>query len=181
MEIKNAISMAEFGAIVNTVVSKCFESGSYDPTYREFWIKYTIVSVLCDYPFEGKDIEEVWDYFQTDPDVIETWNKILGQTNNSEMFADICKAVDRAINHKNSISSYSMTDMALTNLIDAISAKIDGVGDLFTKENVQAIVDASGKLSKLNNVSQKKIISAIIDSFDKRGITSKIDNKKVSE
>lgn len=175
MEIKSIISMAEFGAIVSTVVSKCFESGSYDPTYREFWIKYAIVSVLCDYPFEEKDIEEVWNDFQTDPDVIETWNKILRQTNNSEILTDIRTAVDRSINYKNSIGAYSMTDMALTNLIDAISAKIDNMEELFTAENMQSLVDMSNKLSKLNNVSQKKIASAIIDSFSQRNI------KKVSE
>ena len=175
MEIKNTISMAEFGAIVNTVVSKCFESGSYDPTYREFWMKYAVMSIMCDYPFEGKDIEEVWNYFQTDPDTIETWNKILRQTNNFGMFADVRAAVDRSINYKNSIGAYSMTDMALTNLIDAISAKIDNMEELFTAENMQSLVDMSGKLSKLNNVSQKKIVSAIIDSFSQRNI------KKASE
>lgn len=175
MEIKNTISMAEFGAIVNTVVSKCFESGSYDPTYREFWTKYAMMSVLCDYPFEGKDIEEVWNYFQTDPDAIETWSKILRQTNTYVMFTDIRTAVDRSINYKNSIGAYSMTDMALTNLIDAISAKIDNMDELFTAENMQSLVDMSGKLSKLNNVSQKKIVSAIIDSFSQRNI------KKASE
>ena len=167
--------MAEFGAIVNTVVSKCFESGSYDPTYREFWTQYAMMSVLCDYPFEGKDIEEVWNYFQTDPDTIKTWSKILNQSNTYVMFTGIRTAVDRSINYKNSIGAYSMTDMALTNLIDAISAKIDNMDELFTAENMQSLVDMSGKLSKLNNVSQKKIVSAIIDSFSQRNI------KKASE
>lgn len=175
MEIKNTISMAEFGAIVNTVVSKCYESGSYDPTYREFWTQYAIMSIMCDYPFEGKDIEEVWNDFQTDPDTIETWKKILRQATSFEMFAGIRTAVDRSINYKNSIGAYSMTDMALTNLIDAISAKIDNMDELFTAENMQSLVDMSGKLSKLNNVSQKKIVSAIIDSFNQRNI------KKASE
>lgn len=47
--------------------------------------------------------------------------------------------------------------------------------ELFTAENMQSLVDMSGKLSKLNNVSQKKIVSAIIDSFSQRNI------KKASE
>ena len=66
-----------------------------------------------------------------------------------------------------------MTDMALTNLIDAISNKVDNMSDIFTAENMQALVDMSGKLSKLNNVSQKKIVSTIIESFGERGIKAK--------
>lgn len=173
MEIKNTISMAEFGAIVNTVVSKCFESGSYDPTYREFWTKYAIMSIMCDYPFEGKDIEEVWNYFQTDEDIYKTWEAI--KIVYDETIVNIRSAISSSIEYKNSIGAYSMTDMALTNLIDAISAKIDNMEELFTAENMQSLVDMSSKLSKLNNVSQKKIVSAIIDSFSQRNI------KKASE
>lgn len=173
MEIKNAISMAEFGAIVNTVVSKCYESGSYDPTYREFWTKYSVMSVLCDYPFEGKDIEEVWDMIQTNEDIYKTWEAI--KIVYDETIVDIRSAISSSIEYKNKIGAYSMTDMALTNLIDAISAKIDNMEELFTAENMQSLVDMSGKLSKLNNVSQKKIVSAIIDSFNQRNI------KKASE
>lgn len=178
MEVKKTISMAEFGAIVNVVVSKCFENGYYDPVYRDFWLKYAVIVVLSDYPFEDKDIEEVWDEFQTNEDVIKTWEAI--SIVYEKVLDDIHTAVSRSIDYKNRINNYSMTDMALTNLIDAISAKIDSVGDLFTEENIQALVDASGKLSKLNNVSQKKIISAIIDSFDKRNIKTEIGSEKVS-
>lgn len=169
MNIKDKISMAEFGAIVNTVVEKCFESGGYDPTYEEFWRAYSIISVYCDYPFDGKTIEDVWDELQDkNSEVAQTWEKIRTERENT--VGKIETAIAKSIAHKNHIGAYSMTDMALTNLIDAISEKIDGIEDVFTADNVQALVDMSGKLSKLNNVSQKKIVQTIIESFDKRGI-----------
>lgn len=174
MNIKDKISMAEFGAIVNTVVEKCFESGGYDPTYEHFWLTYSIVSVFCDFPFENKDIEEIWDELQDrNSEVSQTWEQI--RTEHEQAVTEIEYAVAKSIAHKNHVGAYSMTDMALTNLIDAISAKIDSMDELFTAENMQSLVDMSGKLSKLNNVSQKKIVSAIIDSFSQRNI------KKASE
>lgn len=168
MNIKDKISMAEFGAIVNAVVTKCFNDGKYDPTYKEFWIKYSITSVLCDYPFENKPIEEIWDNFQTDEDIKQTWEAI--GIVYSEIIAEIRLAISQNIEHKNRISSYSMTDIALSNLIEVIEEKIDNAGDIFNNENIQALTDMSKKLSKLNNVSQKKVVQTIIDSFDKRGI-----------
>lgn len=165
MNIKDKISMAEFGAIVNTVVKKCFESGSYDPTYEDFWKAYTLISVYCDYPFEDKAVEEIWDELQdSNSEVSQAWEKI--RTEHEKTVIEIEYAVAKSIAHKNHVGAYSMTDMALTNLIDAISEKIDGMEDVFTADNVQALVDMSGKLSKLNNVSQKKIVQTIIESFD---------------
>lgn len=169
MNIKDKISMAEFGAIVNTVVKKCFESGSYDPTYEDFWKAYTIISVYCDYPFDGKNIEEIWDELQDrNSDISQTWEKIRAEHENT--VGKIETAIVKSIAHKNHVGAYSMTDMALTNLIDAVSEKIDGMEDVFTAENMQTLVDMSSKLSKLNNVSQKKIVQTIVESFDKRGI-----------
>lgn len=169
MNIKDKISMAEFGAIVNTVVEKCFETGSYDPTYEHFWLTYSIVSVFCDFPFENKDIEEIWDELQDrNSEVSQTWEQI--RTEHEQAVTEIEYAVTKSIAHKNHVGAYSMTDMALTNLIDAVSEKIDGMEDVFTADNVQALVNMSGKLSKLNNVSQKKIVQTIIESFQKRGI-----------
>lgn len=172
MNIKDKISMAEFGAIVNTVVEKCFETGSYDPTYEHFWLTYSIVSVFCDFPFENKDIEEIWDELQDrNSEVSQTWEQI--RTEHEQAVTEIEYAVAKSIAHKNHVGAYSMTDMALTNLIDAVSNKVDNMSDIFTAENMQALVDMSGKLSKLNNVSQKKIVSTIIESFGERGIKAK--------
>lgn len=172
MNIKDKISMAEFGAIVNTVVEKCFETGSYDPTYEHFWLTYSIVSVFCDFPFENKDIEEIWDELQDrNSEVSQAWEKI--KTEHEQAVTEIEYAVAKSIAHKNHVGAYSMTDMALTNLIDAVSNKVDNMSDIFTAENMQALVDMSGKLSKLNNVSQKKIVSTIIESFGERGIKAK--------
>lgn len=169
MNVKDKITMAEFGAVVNVVVSKCFENGAYDPTFKDFWLKHSLISVFCNYPFENVGIEEVFERLQdNDSEESVAWGTIF--TEHCDIVDEICEAVEMSINHKNHIGAYSMTDMALTNLIDAISNKVDNMSDIFTAENMQALVDMSGKLSKLNNVSQKKIISTIIESFGERGI-----------
>lgn len=172
MNIKDNITMAEFGAVVNVVVSKCFENGSYDPTYQEFWLKHSLISVFCDYPFENVDVEEVFVRLQDeDSEESQAWDDICER--HFDTTDNIRTAIEKSIRHKNHIGAYSMTDMALTNLIDAISNKVDNMSDIFTAENMQALVDMSGKLSKLNNVSQKKIVSTIIESFGERGIKAK--------
>ena len=172
MNVKDKITMAEFGAVVNVVVSKCFENGAYDPTFKDFWLKHSLISVFCNYPFENVDVEEVFERLQdNDSEESVAWGTIFDE--HYDIVDEIREAVKMSIDHKNHIGAYSMTDMALTNLIDAVSNKIDNMGDIFTEENMNALVDVSGKLSKLNNVSQKKIISTIIESFDKRGIKAK--------
>ena len=172
MNVKDKITMAEFGAVVNVVVSKCFESGGYDPTYQDFWLKHSLISVFCDYPFENVDVEEIFERLQDNgSEESVAWNVIFDE--HYDVVDQIREAIERSIKHKNHIGAYSMTDMALTNLIDAISNKIDNMQDIFTEENMNALVDMSGKLSKLNNVSQKKIVSTIIESFGERGIKKK--------
>ena len=166
MNVKDKISMAEFGAIVNVAVSKCYENGSYDPTYLDFWTQYAVLCVFCDYPFTDKDLEEVWDSRHNDGDIRLAWNEI--KRKHMGFLTKIEEAITRSIEYKNRVGAYSMTDMALTNLIDAVSEKVDSMGDLFTEDNVQAFVDMSGKLSKLNNVSQKKIITTIIETMKKK-------------
>lgn len=172
MNVKDKITMAEFGAVVNVVVSKCFEDGGYDPTYQDFWLKHSLISVFCDYPFESVDVEEVFERLQdADSEESLAWDDIFND--HYDVVDKIRVAIEKSIRHKNSIGAYSMTDMALTNLIDAISEKVDSMSDIFTEDNMKALVDVSGKLSKMNNVSQKKIISTIIESFGERGIKAK--------
>ena len=122
--------------------------------------------VFCDYPFTDKDLEEVWDSIHNDGDIRLAWNEI--KRKHMGLLTKIEEAITRSIEYKNRVGVYSMTDMALTNLIDAVSEKVDSMGDLFTEDNVQALVDMSGKLSKLNNVSQKKIITTIIETMKKK-------------
>ena len=108
----------------------------------------------------------MWDSIHNDGDIRLAWNEI--KRKHMGLLTKIEEAITRSIEYKNRVGVYSMTDMALTNLIDAVSEKVDSMGDLFTEDNVQALVDMSGKLSKLNNVSQKKIITTIIETMKKK-------------
>lgn len=162
--VNDTISYAEFRAVIDLVVEKSFDDkGNYDPTLKNFWLRYCVISYYSDYPL-GEKAEGGFD---------ELFKEIYGAdctaifsylNSNNEQLTDITLAilgkVEDILNYRYKASTYSKTDEALSKLIDAITEKVDEIDDIMTVDNVNKLVALSENLSS-GSLSQEDIVNTI--------------------
>ena len=162
--VNDTISYVEFKTIIDLVVEKSFDDeGNYDPTLKNFWLRYCVISYYSDYPLNEK-AENGFD---------ELFKEVYGAdctaifsylSSNNEQFNDITLAilskVDDTLNYKYKASTYSKTDEAISKLLDAITEKVDELDDIMTVDNVNKLVTLSESLSS-GSLSQEGIVNTI--------------------
>lgn len=163
VEIKNAISFDEYNAIVDKVVNDCFLGDTYSPANYELSFRTALLLAFApDYDLSGcADNNELWERV-TNEEAEETLS-FIRKTN---IYYDLELAVDNAIEYRIKLiasGSMSMTDIALSKLVDTIAKKMDSVDfNMLSKEDVNAIADATVSLSKGENMDG--LVNALLDN-----------------
>lgn len=166
INIKTTISFDEYNTIVNTVVSSCFPNDKYSPVYYELMLRYTLIKAFApDYEIPELDemnYNEVWEKL-TNTEGSGIYNKI----NNTTVYYDIREAIDKTIDYKiKATVSSSMSDMALSNLFDVISNKIETIDtSIITKDNINTVTQAVSSIK-----GNKNFESNLVDAMLKRGL-----------
>lgn len=163
VEIKNAISFDEYNAIVDKVVNDCFLDDTYSPANYELSFRTALLLAFApDYDLSScADNNELWERV-TNEEAEETLS-FIRKTN---IYYDLELAVDNAIEYRIKLiasGSMSMTDIALSKLVDTIAEKMDSVDfNMLSKEDVNTIADATVSLSKGDNMDG--LVNALLDN-----------------
>lgn len=166
--IKNNISFDEYNAIINKVIEDCFVDGAYSPALYELSLRVSLISAFVpDYDLSDcKDNNALWDKLTSDE-----CKEILQNIYGTIIYDDIVSAIIRGVNHRlRAIESspMSLSDIALSKLIDVVTAKIDSIDtDVLNKDTISALINANKQINKED--FEKKLVDEMID----RGLISK--------
>lgn len=166
--IKNNISFDEYNAIINKVIEDCFVDGVYSPALYELSLRVSLMSAFCPkYDLSDcKDNNALWDKLTSDE-----CKEILQNIYGTIIYDDIVSAIIRGVNHRlRAIESspMSLSDIALSKLIDIVTAKIDSIDtDVLNKDTISALINADKQINKED--FEKKLVDEMID----RGLISK--------
>lgn len=163
VEIKNAISFDEYNAIVDKVVNDCFLDDTYSPANYELSFRTALLLAFApDYDLSScADNNELWERV-TNEEAEETLS-FIRKTN---IYYDLELAVDNAIEYRIkliTLGSMSMTDIALSKLVDTIAEKMDSVDfNMLTKEDVNAISQVATNIN--NGENMDGLVNALLDN-----------------
>lgn len=166
--VKNNISFDEYNAIINKVIEDCFVDGVYSPALYELSLEVSLISAFVpDYDLSDcKDNNALWDKLTSDE-----CKKILQNIYGTTIYDHIASAIMCGVNHRlRAIESspMSLSDIALSKLIDIVTAKIDSIDtDVLNKDTISALINADKQINKED--FEKKLVNEMID----RGLISK--------
>lgn len=185
INIKATISIAEFKAIVDFVVDKCFdEVGDYDPTYRDFWENYCVLIYYTDYPLYSAsehDINEIFEQIYSD-ECTKVLREVVNKTHSQ--YLSMNTAIDARIQHRLNCqykaAAYSMTDMAISSLVDKLSGILDDFSSNFDEDTIKSFTDMANKLSDLKIPTQENVVKTIynIKKQEKNGNNIEVSSKE---
>ena len=165
VEIKTAISFDEYNAIVNMVSDNCFPDSAYSASYYELMFRTALITVFTpDYnipDIDTNNYNEIW--YQVTNDEAE---EILEKIRQNSIYPCLEKAIENAIEYKIKMltsGSMSMTDIALSTLVETLTKKVDSVDtSMFTKENIEAVFNAI--VSTKDGDFAKSFVNALVDN-----------------
>ena len=165
VEIKTAISFDEYNAIVNMVSDNCFPDSAYSASYYELMFRTALITVFApDYnipDIDTNNYNEIW--YQVTNDEAE---EILEKIRQNSIYPCLEKAIENAIEYKIKMltsGSMSMTDIALSTLVETLTKKVDSVDtSMFTKENIEAVFNAI--VSTKDGDFAKSFVNALVDN-----------------
>ena len=165
VEIKTAISFDEYNAIVTMVSDNCFPDSAYSASYYELMLRTALITVFApDYnipDIDTSNYNEIW-YQVTNDEAGE----ILEKIRQNSIYPCLEKAIENAIEYKIKMltsGSMSMTDIALSTLVDTLTKKVDSVDtSMFTKENIEAVFNAI--VSTKDGNFAKSFVDALVDN-----------------
>lgn len=166
--IKNNISFDEYNAIINKVIEDCFVDGVYSPALYELSLGVSLISAFVpDYDLSDcKDNNALWDKLTSDE-----CKKILQNIYGTIIYDNIVSAIVRGVNHRLraiEASPMSLSDIALSKLIDVVTAKIDSIDtEVLNKDTISALINANKQINKED--FEKKLVDEMIE----RGLISK--------
>ena len=163
VEIKTAISFDEYNAIIDKVVNDCFPDGTYSPANYDLSLRTALLCAFApDYDLSGCD------------DNNALWERVMSNEANEIMekieYYDIQRLIMRAIRDNIEYriklltsGSMSMTDIALSTLVDTLTKKVESVDtSMFTKENIEAVFNAI--VSTKDGDFAKSFVNALVDN-----------------
>jgi len=166
--IKNNISFDEYEAIINKVIEDSFIDGVYSPAAYELSLKVSLISVFApDYDLSGcKDNNELWEKVNTN-----TAEDIFDKACKDRVYFYIIPAIEQGINHRLraiEASPMSISDIALSKLIDIVAAKIDSIDtEVLNKDTISALINAH------NNTDKEGFEGRLVDEMLDRGLLTK--------
>lgn len=191
--IKNNISFDEYYSIINRVISDCFVDEVYSPAMYELSLRNALISVFCpDFDLSGceDDNNALWERVSSsEAKVILNDIERLCETNGGEdYYSNIITAIGKGVQHRLAViesSPMSLSDIALSKLIDVVTAKIDGIDtDVLNKNTINALINAdkqSGKEGFEKKLVEEMIAQGLISKPNRttRRSTSKKKDTKI--
>jgi len=172
MTIKNNISLSEYVEFVNIVTNGCFietENGTeYCPEYKDFWFTYCTAKYFTD--LEVPTLDENTDYDEVYKTFIDNKELVDYIKNAQEQLRDIYIDSEAKIEYKlnmiyKSVSPFSFTDMALSNLVDNINTLVDKYSEQMDGMDIKQMANVlSGIKEQGNAINAETITKAVIDS-----------------
>lgn len=159
--IKNNISFDEYYSIINRVINDCFVDEVYSPAMYNLSFRNALISVFCpDFDLIGcDDNNSLWERLTS-----EECSNILNEIQEKSIYDNIHLAIAQGINHRLKViesSPMSLSDIALSKLIDVVIAKIDSIDtDVLNKDTINALINADKQSGKEN--FEKKLVEEMI-------------------
>ena len=173
VEIKTAISFDEYNAIIDKVVSDCFPDGTYSPANYELSLRTALLCAFTpDYDLSGcDDNNALWERV-TSKEAIDIVNKIYDKENPIGYIAytiedRIKDNIDYRIKLLTS-GSMSMTDIALSTLVETITKKVEQIDtSMLTKENMDTMIKA------VNATQDGNFAESLVNTMLDKGMLAK--------
>ena len=170
VNIKTAISFDEYNAIVNMVSDNCFPDSAYSASYYELMFRTALITVFApnyNIPdIDTSNYNEIW--YQVTNDEAE---EILDEIRQNSIYPCLEKAIENAIEYKIKLltsGSMSMTDIALSTLVDTLTKKIEQIDTcMLTKENIDTMIKA------VNATQDGNFAESLVNTMLDKGMLAK--------
>ena len=168
VEIKTAISFDEYTAIIDKVVNDCFPDGTYSPANYDLSLRTALLCAFApDYDLSGcDDNNALWERVTTDEA-----REIVQQIMDSYIGYNISNAIYESIEYRLKLltsGSMSMTDIALSTLVDALTKKVEQIDtSMLTKENMDTMIKA------VDATQDGNFAKSLVDTMLDKGMLAK--------
>ena len=168
VEIKTAISFDEYNAIIDKVVSDCFPDGTYSPANFELSLRTALLCAFApDYDLSGcDDNNALWERVMSNEA-----DEIIEKIESFDIQHLIIKAIRENIDYRLKLltsGSMSMTDIALSTLVDTLTKKVDQIDtSMLTKENMDTVIKA------VNATQDGNFAESFVDTMRDKGLLAK--------
>lgn len=167
VNIKSTISFDEYMAIVNDVVNDCFPDGTYFPVNYELSLRTKLLFAFApDYKLNDTDNNTLWESVAS-----KEANDILGVIRRNAIYPYIEEAIENAIDYRIKLitsGSMSMSDIALSNLFEVLTEKVDNIDtSMLTEENMNTIIKA------VNATQDGNFVENLVDTMLDKGLLAK--------
>ena len=170
VNIKTAISFDSYTAIVDKVVNDCFPDGTYSPANYDLSLRTALLCAFApDYDLSGcDDNNALWERVMSDEA-----NEIIDyiSTELSGIKQSIKRAIWDNIDYRLKLltsGSMSMTDIALSTLVDALTKKVEQIDtSMLTKENMDTMIKA------VNATQDGNFAESLVDTMMEKGMLTK--------
>ena len=168
VNIKSTISFDEYNAIVDKVVNDCFPDGTYSPANYDLSLRTALLCAFApDYDLSNcDDNNALWERVTTDEA-----REIVQQIMDSYIGYIISNAIYESIEYRIKLltsGSMSMTDIALSTLVDTLTKKIEQIDtSMLTKENMDTMIKA------VNATQDGNFAKSLVDTMLDKGMLSK--------
>ena len=167
VNIKSTISFDEYMAIVNDVVNDCFPDGTYFPVNYEISLRTKLLFTFApDYKLNDSDNNTLWENVTN-----KEANDIFEIIRQNPIYPYIEEAIKNTIDYRIKVitsGSMSMSDIALSNLFDVITKKVESIDtSMLTEENMNTVINA------VNATQDGSFAENLVDTMLDKGLLSK--------
>ena len=170
VEIKTAISFDEYNAIIDKVTNDCFPDGVYTPANYDLSLR---TALLCAFApdFDLSDCNDnntLWERVTSNEadEIIDCISTELSGIKQS-----IKRAIWDNIDYRLKLlasGSMSMTDIALSTLVETITKKVEQIDtSMLTKENIAAMIKA------VNATQDGNFAESLVNTMLDKGMLAK--------
>lgn len=174
VNIKSTISFDEFNAIVDKVVNDCFIDNTYSPANYEISFKTALLIAFAP-DFDMSDCNDnntLWERVNSD-EAIDILDDIANE--NEYIFRMIMETIDKAIEYRIKLltsSPMSLTDIALSKLIDVLTDKLEKVNlPEITEEDIKSVQKVA------TNIESNDFTNKLVDTLFAKGVFADKENK----
>lgn len=170
IEIKTAISFDEYNAIIDKVVNDCFPDGTYSPANYDLSLRTALLCAFApDFDLSNcDDNNALWERVTSDEadEIIDYISTELSGIKQS-----IKRAIWDNIDYRLKLlasGSMSMTDIALSTLVEAITKKVEQIDtSMLTKENMDTMIKA------VNATQDGNFAESLVNTMLDKGLLAK--------
>ena len=170
VNIKSTISFDEFYTIIDNVVNSCFIDGEYFSSYYELTLRVALIKAFApDYEIPTateNNYNDVWETVTS-----KEANEVLVAIRQNSIYPYIEEAIEHKVDYRIKLitsSPMSMTDIALSNLFDILTEKVENIDtSILTKENMDTVINA------VNATQDGNFVESLVDTLLDKGVLAK--------